>query len=402
MGRVKLLSKLRSRLSAATGVAGAYRRLDQLDEQVQHLFRLTEDANAALSRTTDNERAVYRTITLVQEQIIRDLRAEMRAYDEFAVERAAEIAVERAVEVGQRDLNRAQAQLIRDLRAEVISQHQASVDLSQSGIQSLRSEVTAELASVRRTLRSIEIAGSAETDGTRDRVRHEPVQLSLAGSIPSDLYAGIEDVFRGDSGALRRRQADYIQFLDRVSEAHPLLDLGCGRGEWLQELSARHMPASGVDSNELFVDQCRISGLSVELGDIFERLDAQPDESLGAITLFQVLEHLPFMSMVRLLNEACRTLIPGGVLIAEVPNSKNLRVGSGTFWIDPTHERPWYPELLEFLARQAGFSEVSGKYTNPLAPDPDLSDLPESIRSVIGNLYLAVNGPADYALVARR
>ena len=391
---VKFLSRLRSRLSTATGVAGAYRRLDQLDEQVQHLFRLAENANAALSRATDKERAVYRTITLVQEQIIRDLRAEMRAYDDFAVERA--------VEIGQRDLNRAQDQLIRDLRAEVVSQHQASVDLSQAEIQGLRSEVTAELASVRRSLRSIEISGARETDGPRERVRHDPAQPSPVGSIPSDLYAGIEDVFRGDSEALRGRQADYIPLLGRVSEANPLLDLGCGRGEWLQELSARHMPASGVDSNELFVDQCRKSGLSVERGDIFERLDAQPDESLGAITLFQVLEHLPFMSMVRLINQACRTLIPGGVLIAEVPNSKNLRVGSGTFWIDPTHERPWYPELLEFLARQAGFSEVSGKYTNPLAPDPDLSDLPESIRSVIGSLCVAINGPADYALVARR
>ena len=143
-------------------------------------------------------------------------------------------------------------------------------------------------------------------------------------------------------------------------------------------------------------------GLEVEQGDIFERIRRQPNESLGAVTLFHVLEHLPFMAMVDLLGQACRALVPGGLLIAEVPNAKNVRVASGTFWIDPTHERPWYPDLLEFLARQAGFAEVSGEYANPLAPEPELEDLQTSVRGVISSLHEAINGPADYCLIARR
>ena len=387
----------RSLVARALGLPGIYLRLDQLDA---HAVASTE-SRYATDRVIEALRTDFdetlRGSGDDQSQLIMDLRAEMVAQGDFAVERA--------VEVAQRIVAEVQSQLIMDLRAEMVAQgdfavERAAIAANLSG-QALRSQLTSETASIRRILRSLEATAERSLEGAA-RPTVPPSRNGPLESPPSHMYAAIEDVFRGESEAVGLRQVRYVQLLEAVTASSPLLDLGCGRGEWLQELSLKGIPSSGVDSNELFVEQCRTAGLDVEHGDIFERIRRQPNESLGAVTLFQVLEHLPFMLVVEVLGEACRALVPGGLLIAEVPNAKNLRVGSGTFWIDPTHERPWYPDLLEFLARQAGFAEVSGEYVNPLAPEPDLADLPTSVRGVVSALHEAINGPADYALMARR
>ena len=116
--------------------------------------------------------------------------------------------------------------------------------------------------------------------------------------------------------------------------------------------------------------------------------------------MFQVLEHLPFDVVVNVLREARLVLIPGGVFIGEVPNSETLRVGASTFWIDPTHQRPLFPAVLAFLASSVGFAGVTGKYSSPLAPTPDLIGLPDTATKTILDLHHAINGPGDFALIA--
>ena len=117
--------------------------------------------------------------------------------------------------------------------------------------------------------------------------------------------------------------------------------------------------------------------------------------------MFQVLEHLKFRDVVEVFGEVRRVLAPGGVFIAEVPNLSTLRVGASTFWIDPTHERPLHPLLLEFLAEQSGFSAVSRIESNPLVPMPDLGDFPPELSAIVTSLHSAINGPGDFALIAR-
>jgi O-antigen chain-terminating methyltransferase len=88
------------------------------------------------------------------------------------------------------------------------------------------------------------------------------------------------------------------------------------------------------------------------------------------------------------------------VLIGEVPNSETLRVAATTFWIDPTHERPLFPGLLQFLAREVGFTEVNGVYSTPLADEPDVSTLPTEIQGPFLEMFRRINGPGDFALIA--
>jgi O-antigen chain-terminating methyltransferase len=216
------------------------------------------------------------------------------------------------------------------------------------------------------------------------------------------FYAALEDVFRGDEADIAKRQAMYVPYVEKsVQPERPLVDLGCGRGEWLQVLQGHGLSAFGVDSNPTFVEQCVAAGLDVRAGNLVDFLRSAEPASLGAISMFQVLEHLPFAVVAEVMKLARQALAPGGVFIAEVPNAKNVRVGSGTFWIDPTHVRPWYPDALEFVASAAGFAEVEGLYLHPILDSPNLEGVPENIAVLLGRLLDAVDGPVDYALVAR-
>ena len=147
-------------------------------------------------------------------------------------------------------------------------------------------------------------------------------------------------------------------------------------------------------------EECKENGLAFEQNDLLEFLETRADQSVGAFTMFQVLEHLPFPVLVEVLRNIRRTLVPGGLLIAEVPNAKNLRVASGTFWIDPTHQRPLFPELLLFLATEIGFKQSVGRYVNDFSPKHELTGLDEGVEIALRSLLNAVDGPGDFALLA--
>ena len=228
-----------------------------------------------------------------------------------------------------------------------------------------------------------------------------PTKAQAPAVIDDALYISLEDHFRGDKATVHQRQMEYLPYMSHmVSDQFPLVDLGCGRGEWLQVLKENGISARGIDSNTACVAECTENGLSASLGELLETLTQLPDASCGSITMFQVLEHLPFDVVVNVLRESRRVLIPGGVFIGEVPNSETLRVGASTFWIDPTHQRPLFPAVLAFLASSVGFTGVDGKYSSPLAPTPDLTGLPDSASKTILDLHHAINGPGDFALIA--
>jgi O-antigen chain-terminating methyltransferase len=220
-------------------------------------------------------------------------------------------------------------------------------------------------------------------------------------AVDPTIYAAIEEHFRGSQELISIRQKSYLPFLKFAKEQQlPVLDLGCGRGEWLEILKNEDFNCEGVDTNPVFLNECTQKGLSTTNIDLLSFLSSQSSPRFGAITLFQVAEHLPFNVLVDVFRAARKCLVPGGVFIVETPNSKNLRVGAGTFWIDPTHERPLYPELLEFLSQLVGFEKHETKYSASNVDLYDYSDAQPHTRAILEMLTLAVDGPADYALIA--
>jgi SAM-dependent methyltransferase len=259
----------------------------------------------------------------------------------------------------------------------------------------------ADLNAMRRSIDLIRSSAGASSGTSVSSVTPQPVVLQNEQVIEDSLYVALEDHFRGSESVIKERQASYLPHITSVVSADaPLLDIGCGRGEWLSVLKDNNISASGVDSNVSCVEDCKSKGLSVVQADLLDALRKTPEHSLGAITMFQVMEHLPFPVLVETFRLILRALKPGGVLIAEVPNAKNLRVSAGTFWIDPTHQRPLFPEFLQFLAKELGFAKADGLYVNNLSPQHDLSSLEEPLRNALQSVLDAVDTFGDFALIA--
>ena len=190
--------------------------------------------------------------------------------------------------------------------------------------------------------------------------------------LPNDLdnfYIAFENQFRGTAQEIRQQQSKYLPFLSALqqssNEALLILDVGCGRGEWLRLLGEHGYSPQGVDISQTMVDFCRLEGLQAEQGEVLTYLAGLADESLHVISAFHVIEHLSFEQMVNLFDACLRILKPGGKIIFETPNPENMVVGAYSFYLDPTHKNPLPPATVEFVARQRGFSQVDIYRYNP-------------------------------------
>ena len=214
------------------------------------------------------------------------------------------------------------------------------------------------------------------------------------------FYMALEEQFRGTRKEIKERLRIYLPLIaneDMGTEASPILDVGCGRGEWLELLRENGMYARGVDSNRMQVTQCRDLGLEAEEAELLAYLRSLPNSSLGAVTGFHIVEHLPIDTLVAFLDETVRVVKPGGVVIFETPNPQNVLVGSCNFYFDPTHRNPLPSPVLQFLLESRGFQKVQVLKLNPSdeAPVKGNTDLAKRF-----NEYFY--GPMDYAVLGWR
>jgi O-antigen chain-terminating methyltransferase len=229
-------------------------------------------------------------------------------------------------------------------------------------------------------------------------------------AAPVELdYFAFEARMRGSRDDVRRRQLVYV---DDFRRAAPVLDIGCGRGEFLGLLRDAGIDAAGVDSDPDMVEICRSDGLAVEHGDALSHLAALEDESLGGVFAAQLVEHFPPAPLVHLLETVAAKLRPGGVFVAETLNPLTLSALKNYF-ADLTHSQPLVPDTLVLLARQAGFGSTELRFVNEPPPEERLRpvELPADAAFDDARVALAANvarlnevlfGPQDYALVARR
>jgi len=239
-------------------------------------------------------------------------------------------------------------------------------------------------------------AGAGAGDGAT------PVINANASSALDGLYMVFEDHFRGSREQIRERLGEYLPLVDNYlaagHEEVAAVDLGCGRGEWLQLLQSRGVKALGIDSNTGFLGQCEEAGLDVVESDALEYIISLPDESVAIITGFHIIEHLEFAVLVRLVDEVQRVLCKGGVAIFETPNPKNLIVGACNFYADPTHVRQIFPDLLEFVMQSRGFQSVSLRYLNPHPQEQQLAT--EEAPILAGQLNGLLSCARDFAVIA--
>ena len=272
----------------------------------------------------------------------------------------------------------------------------AKVDSVESRMAFYDSRLSAELndinSSVRGLSRYVEDVENEKSEAARSEQALEP------------LYAAFEAAFRGSRETIMRRCEPYVAWVDGCgagSPDAPILDIGCGRGEWLELLKVKHRAARGVDLNGTFVEYCRSIGLDVVREDAVAHLKSLPDGSLGAITSMHLVEHLPFEVMIALIDEALRVLRPGGILALETPNPENLTVGAHWFYMDPTHRNPIPPLALRWLVEQRGFgvSRIERLTYARESTAPAKVDDAVPGAATINALVELVSAPTDYAIV---
>ena len=195
----------------------------------------------------------------------------------------------------------------------------------------------------------------------------------MATSIDSYKYVGFEDRFRGSQELIRARQIEYLPYFQGASD---VLDIGCGRGEFLELLREKGISGRGLDVNHEMVEVCLSRGLDATEGDALSYLQQQPDGSLGGLIALQVVEHLDPGYLMEMLDVAYHKLRPGSHVILETINVASWYAFFSSYIRDLTHVRPIHPDTLSYLLSASGFQRVSVRYSAPFPEDGKLQPFP--------------------------
>lgn len=215
------------------------------------------------------------------------------------------------------------------------------------------------------------------------------------------FYHRLENRWRGAPEEIARRLRVYVPDVKGAwerTDRKPVMDLGCGRGEWLGLLQDHGITAFGIDTNAVQLADAQAAGLDAREGDALQALADQPDNSLSVITAHHLIEHLPFDAVAWITREAGRVLAPGGLLMFETPNTRNVLVGATTFHTDPTHLKPMPEQVMTVLFETAGFDPVEARGLNPHERLTEFLDMPD----FNDELAMLMFGPQDLAILGRK
>lgn len=227
--------------------------------------------------------------------------------------------------------------------------------------------------------------------GSAERGTVEPASIQQEPSYGFD-YGRFAERFRGTEEYVRRNVEFYNPFF---AGCENVLDIGCGRGEFLALMRDSGVPARGIELSAECVAQCRQNGLNVESADLFSYLD-QTEQEFDGIFSSQVVEHLDPRRLPEMIGLCAARLRPGGLLAIETPNPQCLAIFATHFYLDPTHTRPIPPPLMVFYMEEAGFGAIEVHELSPAVDSmPELAELPEAFRKKFF-------GGLDYAIVGRK
>jgi O-antigen chain-terminating methyltransferase len=242
-------------------------------------------------------------------------------------------------------------------------------------------------------------------------VKKPEEELPVTGTDEAMNFFVFEEKFRGTREVIKERQ---LKFLEYSKGCKNVLDIGCGRGEFLEILKANGINAKGIDINEDMVGYCQSKGLNVEKADAIEYLDNLEDKSLDSMFLDQVVEHLESKYLIKLLELCYKKLKFGYYIVIETVNPLSL-TSFANFYIDLSHKKPIHPETLKFLLESAGFRDIEVKFFSPIPDEYKLKkvEIGEDVDEKEGKIIEVYNhnieklnetlyGCQDYAVMGKK
>ena len=278
-----------------------------------------------------------------------------------------------------------------------------SIGVLQQAAQSMKREVTRLAES------GVTVAArppGAVASGSHRKTQEPPAHQLDA--LDSHKYVGFEDQFRGSQDDIRRRVSEYLPLFQGTSD---VLDIGCGRGEFLALLREHGVGARGVDVNGAMIDVCREQGLDATEADALAYLKAQPDGSLGGLFAAQVIEHLEPGYLTALLDVSFAKLRPGAPIVLETINPACWFAFFESYIRDITHVRAIHPDTLKYLLIATGFQHVEIRYRAPyperdklqsIPPNATLGDSVDTLNANVERINRLLFTWLDYAAVGRR
>jgi SAM-dependent methyltransferase len=266
----------------------------------------------------------------------------------------------------------------------------SAIGLLQVATQSLRSDVTRIGAAGPASGAPHQAAAAATATPAAAIVPAPPADgLSRDGGFK---YVAFEERYRGSQEAIRQRQLEYVALFAGTSD---VLDIGCGRGEFLSLLRENGISARGLDINQTMVDVCRGKGLAATTGDAITYLRSLPDASLGGLIAAQVVEHFDPPYLNAFVELAFAKLRPGAVIALETINAASWFAFFSSYIRDYTHKQPLHPETLSFLLEASGFQRVELRYLAPVPDDGKLERVPSAPNLPFPDVLNALNANVD-------
>ncbi len=235
-----------------------------------------------------------------------------------------------ALEASYRDLSKAQHS---EFEAELTKRTQEIQELLWKDMERMRANYERLIHTELRTIRQRQSGPSATPPAT---AQNTPPRSQSQDALAFD-YQAFAERFRGSEEYVKSGAEFYVPYFQGMRN---VLDIGCGRGEFLQVMRTHGIEGHGIDLSQESVEQCKQKGLEAEVADLFEYLSALPDHSLPAIFSAQVVEHLPPDRLPEMIRLCAAKLEPGGLLALETPNPESLPIFATYFFLDPTHTRP--------------------------------------------------------------
>lgn len=273
-------------------------------------------------------------------------------------------------------------------------------------------EISAKLGALQAEFQTQLSEQQRQLQSAIQQIQDLQTKLVKLENLPTDndeFYHDFEERFRGSQDEIRARLQFYVPILKKYIsnwEGGRFVDIGCGRGEWLDIL--RENGATdyvGVDINAKQSAICENRGHHVVQMECIQYLSSLPDASVDLVSGFQIIEHLCMSDLMNLFQQCLRVLRPGGVIFFETPNPQNLIVGADTFYLDPSHKRHLDSRLISFIAEWSGYEQVQCIGANPypnnsnIAVAPDSTEEEKACIAKLNDISSLLYGPQDYAVL---